>query len=340
MRHQLTTLVLGDVSKALRGEAFLTQSLKKAPHYFQASVPHQLILGEEKAVIDGKEIVFQLRGYPPDIFLVKAKIEVENVFTEKMLDLEDEIYAKSYEILKKKGGGDEFSEVYSVFRVSDYKGDPEEFLKHNNKIIGSLLKSERLELDPKEIEYTINAQIKYAKNDLAIIDWDGAFLFDPEGDFDATVELITIANLQLLRHRVLDRQLDERLERTAKLVKKPEKKFFLFNNKELAENLREVIKNRMTSLSEFQALERDIKLIGDWYSARFYDLMSKKFKLEEWRKTIKDKLESLEDIYTIVIENFTVSGKERAEWIQIVGFFILQIGWLALIVLEFFYFTR
>lgn len=339
MKYQITTLVLGEVPKALRGEAFLTQSLKKAPHYFQASVPHQLILGEEKIAIDGRGIVFQLRGYPPDIFLVKAKIDVENIFTEEILDLEDKIYAKSYEILKKRGGSEEVSEIYSVFRVSDYGGDPEEFLKHS-KVMGSLLKSERLELDPKEIEYTISAQIKYAKNDLAIIDWDGAFLFDPEGDFDSTIELITIANLQLLRHRVLDGQLDERLARTAKLVKKPEKKFFLFNNKELSENLREVIKNRMTSLSEFQALERDIKLIGDWYSARFYDLMSKKFKLEEWRKTIKDKLESLEDIYTIVIENFTVSGKERAEWIQIVGFFILQIGWLALIVLEFFYFTR
>lgn len=289
--------------------------------------------------MSGKEVVFSLRGYPPDILLIQATIDVNDIFSEEILDLEDSIYAECYRLLKKRGGSEEFSETYSVFQVSDYRGDPEQFLKHD-RIIGSLLKSERLELDPKEIEYTIAAQIKYVKNDLAIIDWDGAFVFDPEGDIASTIELLTIANLQLLRHRILDRQLDERLERTVKLVKKPTEGIFMFKNKQVAEDLREIIKNRMTSLSEFQRLERDIKLIGDWYSARFYDLVSKKFKIEEWRKTIKDKLDSLEDVYSIVIENFTVSGKERAEWVQLIAFFILQVGWLVLIILEFFYFTK
>ncbi len=339
MKYQLTTLVLGEVPKALRGQVFFTPSPKKAPHYFQTSVPHQLILGQEKTKMSGKEVVFSLRGYPPDILLIQATIDVNDIFSEEILDLEDSIYAECYRLLKKRGGSEEFSETYSVFQVSDYRGDPEQFLKHD-RIIGSLLKSERLELDPKEIEYTIAAQIKYVKNDLAIIDWDGAFVFDPEGDIASTIELLTIANLQLLRHRILDRQLDERLERTVKLVKKPTEGIFMFKNKQVAEDLREIIKNRMTSLSEFQRLERDIKLIGDWYSARFYDLVSKKFKIEEWRKTIKDKLDSLEDVYSIVIENFTVSGKERAEWVQLIAFFILQVGWLVLIILEFFYFTK
>jgi hypothetical protein len=35
-----------------------------------------------------------------------------------------------------------------------------------------------------------------------------------------------------------------------------------------------------------------------------------------------------------VLENFTVSAKHRVEWIQIIAFFFLQIGWFVLIVLE------
>ena len=97
---------------------------------------------------------------------------------------------------------------------------------------------------------------------------------------------------------------------------------------------------RMVSISELQRLERDIKLIGDWYSARFYELAATKFKIEDWRKSIRGKLESLEDTYTVVVENFTVSAKHRAEWIQIILFFILQVGWFALLVIEFLYFTR
>ncbi|MEK9194336.1 MAG: hypothetical protein AAB884_00835 [Patescibacteria group bacterium] len=340
MKHQLTTIVLGEVPKAVRGEIFPPHAVKKAPHYFEKSVPHQLALGQEKVNIGGKEIIFQLKGYPPDILLIQASLDVPNIFSSQILDLEDKIFAESYKILKDRGGSEAWSEMYSFFAVSEYETDPEHFVKEHASIIASLLKSEKFKLDEKEVEYTLQTQIKYANNDLTIVDWDGAFLFDPKGDHESSIELLVLANLQLLRHRILDRQLDERLAKTAKLTRVPSRKLFLFKNKELSEGLREVIKNRTTSISEFQVLEREIKLIGDWYSARLYDLATKKFKLAEWRISIKDKLESLEDIFSIVAENFSVSGKERVEWVQIIGFFILQIGWFLLIVLEFFYFTR
>jgi hypothetical protein len=187
-------------------------------------------------------------------------------------------------------------------------------------------------LDPKEIEYTLATQIKYAKHDLAIIDWDGAFLFDTEGDFGLAVELLTLANLQLLRHRILDRKLDERLENMADLIKEPGRNN-LFRGKKLIEEVRNSIKNRITSILAFQSLERDIKLIGDWYSARFYDLASKKFKISEWRSSIKEKLDSIEDMQSTFIENFTVSKKDRVEWLAI-------IGWLTLVILEFILLTK
>jgi len=340
MKHQLTILVLGEVTKELRGQLFQPHMVKSAPHYFGTSVPHQIVLGEEKLLINDREITFYIKGYQPDILLVQTNSEVSNVFSQEIFELENKILDQSYKILKSHGGIEEFSEIYSVFEVSGYKGEPEQFLEHA-AIIAALLKSEeKIALDKKEIEHTLSAQIKYANHDLAIIDWDGAFLFDHEGDFESTIELLTLANVQLLRHRTLDRQLDERLEKMAKLVKKPEKKFFFFKEKELIQGLKEIIKDRMASISQFHALEREIKLIGDWYSARLYDLTAKKFKIDEWRESIKDKMDSIEDVYSIVVENFSVSSKERAEWIQIIGFFILQIGWFVLIVLEFFYFTR
>ena len=102
---------------------------------------------------------------------------------------------------------------------------------------------------------------------------------------------------------------------------------------------KEVIALRTQSIAEFDILERDIKLIGDWYQARLYDLVSKKLKIGEWRQSIKDKLDSLEDIYSIVVEKFSVSKLHSLELIQIFLFFVLQAGWFALIILEFFYFT-
>lgn len=340
MKQQLTFFLLGEVEKALRGKIFKPQPAKSSPHYFETSIPSQIILGQQTRRINNQEVIFKLKGYPPDILFIETTLAVSDIFSNEIFALEEEVKKHAYEILKNSGGNEEFSENYSVFTITDYQGDPSQLVNKNREQIAVLLKSERLELDQKEIEYTLSTQIKYAKNDLTIVDWDGAFIFDPEGDVESTIELFALANLQLLRHRILDRKLDERLEATAKLIKMPLKKRFLSREKELADDLRQIIRYRTDSLKQLQTIERNVKLIGDWFSARLYDLTAKKFKIQEWRSVIKDKLDSLEDIYSIIAENFSISAQSKAEWAQIIAFFILQVGWFILIILEFNYFTR
>src|SRR3990170_260527 len=51
------------------------------------------------------------------------------------------------------------------------------------------------------VECTLEVQFKYSQNDLVIADWDGAFLFDPDGEGDEALEIFEIANYQLLRYR-------------------------------------------------------------------------------------------------------------------------------------------
>ncbi|MBN2581772.1 MAG: hypothetical protein JXL80_01800 [Planctomycetes bacterium] len=339
MTHEAVVLLLGEVSKDLRGEMFSPHVGKSAPPYYAASVPRQIAIDGVHSEINGREVTFELRGYPPDVLLIQARIVLDDVFSLGTFDVESRLLERAREILGENGGSTEFSEEYTVFIVSGYAGEPEQFLDHG-EIIASLLKSERQELAAREVEYTLQSQIKYARDDLAIVDWDGAFLFDPAGDVAQEIELLTLANLQLLRHRTLDRALDWRLARMAELVQRPEGTPLSFRPKDIERGLIETIDARTKSISELQRLDRDIKLIGDWYSARFFEATAGKFKIPDWRRSIQSKLESIEDIYSIVAENFSVSRKHRAEWIQIVVFFILQLGWFALIVLELFYFTR
>lgn len=334
MKYQLTTLVLGEVAKEMRGSIFQTKTLRSAPHYFEASVPHQVIIDEHTATVAGHEVTFSLKGYPPDILLVQTTTETRDIFTEGTFDLEEAILKRSDSILAEHGGNKKFSEAYSIFMVSGYKGEPEKFMKYAPLIAG-LLKSERTELDAKEVEYTLSTQIKYAKHDLAIIDWDGAFLFDADGSFQQTIELLTLANVQLLRHRIVDRRLDERLAHASELVKRPlPKRRFLQRDDALANEMREILHARMEVITHFQILERDIKLIGDWYPARLYELASRKFRISDWRSSLKEKLESLEDVYSVIIENFSVSARTRSERILLLAEWFVILGWFALVVVE------
>jgi hypothetical protein len=337
MRQQIITILLGEVVESLRGDVTKPPASKSAPPYTETFIPRQAVLGQEATTLQGREVIVTLKSYPPDVMLIQCIAEVENIFSREVFDIEEAMNLHASSILESRGGKAHLSEQYSIFTITNYEGEPEQFLV-NGPIIASLLKSERLDLDSREVKYTLDSQIKYAKNDLTIIDWDGAFIFDPTGEVEEDVELLTLANLQLLRHRMFDRQLDHRLTHAARMV--PPRKRSLLSNKELVEDIRDIIRTRMLSITELQRLEREIKLIGDWYSARFFNMATSKFRIDDWRKSIQSKLDSLEDAYSVVIENFTVSAKHQAEWIQIILFFMLQVGWFILIILELYQLTK
>jgi len=335
MDYKLISFVLSESRRLKKGEVLEVHPLQSAPHYFEKAVPHQYILGQEKLIINGREFVFAVKSYPPDILLVEAVVDVPDAFSEETFELRQVLIDGCQEIVKKHGGDFEMSEEYSLVVVSDYKGDPEQFISKAPQIVG-FLKSEKLPLDEEEIKHTWQTkQLKYSKDDLAITGWDGAFIFDPRGEFEADKELFQLANLQLLRYRILDQDLSERLQKTSKLIQKqPKTRVFVWSTKDLAESFREVIAVRAESLSQFEVIEREIKLIGDWYSARLYGMLSKMFHFEGWRESIKNKLDSLEDVYNIVSENFSITRHQVLELIQIILFFVLQVGWFVLIILE------
>lgn len=335
MRAKLISFVIAGATRAKKTkEAVQSPIVKSAPHYFEATVPQQFVISQERLTLRERGGVFTIKTYQPDMLLAEARFELDDIFADEVFDLKEEAINKCHELLKKNGAKDveHYSEEYSLYVTTEYQGDPEQFFKYKERI-ASLLKSEKLALNPLEIDNTLSWQLKYSKNDLVIIDWDGAFIFDPEGDIESTVELLELANLQLLRYRLLDQELDARLELVAKIFQSlPEKKraVTLFGGREVRNAIQSVIKIRATSLFGFQSLEREIKLIGDWYSARLYELAAKKFKIDEWRAQIRDKLETLEDIYSIASERFSWSP----ERIELVGWFILLIGWAIILAFD------
>ncbi|HHT9109162.1 MAG TPA: hypothetical protein ACFYEF_04235, partial [Candidatus Wunengus sp. YC63] len=102
-------------------------------------------------------------------------------------------------------------------------------------------------------------------------------------------------------------------------------------------SLREIIQIRTESIQEFAAAERNINLIGDWYSARLFDLITKKLHLEEWKTNVNKTLDALEDIYSMISENFSMSFSTTLEFIITFGWFILLVGYFSLFFLEAFY---
>ena len=302
------------------------RTMKSSPSYPDV-IPKQKIIKVEQ-----RKTRFLVKAYLPDMVVVEATSELADILSPATLEFKRRLLNACRTILRELSCSTEFDEEYSVFCISGYSGDPEVYLSLHGDRIAAFLKNEDVPLDEEEVRVTLSSSLKYGKDDITIVDWDGAFIFDAAGDFKSDIELFEIANVQLLRSRILDDELDTRLEKTLTLLRSP-KRIPLLRSRDVKRVLKEIMEIRTQSILESEAVDHNIKLIGDWYSARLYSLISKKFHIEEWTMDIKEKLQTLEDVYTMAAENFSISYRATIEFVILARWFVL----LLLYVAEFFF---
>ncbi|MEW6683132.1 MAG: hypothetical protein AB1451_09470 [Nitrospirota bacterium] len=305
---------------------------KAAPNYGDL-MPRQQMIESTPITLASRRAIRVVKTYDPGFAVAEISMDVDDLLTDPLFELHTELIDACRAALVRLGGDLTFEEEYRVYCIANYQGDPEVFLTlHGERLVG-LIKDERLPLDEEEVRATLQANIKYGKDDLIIVDWDGAILFDPQADFEANIELIEIANLQLLRLRMSDHALDRRLAHIAQMLRTTPMGS-RFRRREIRAVLREILKIRAETLLESQAAEHRIKLIGDWYAARVYALLAKKFHLEAWQTSIQQKLDAIEDVSTMVAENFSVSFHTTLDFILIGGWFLLLAGWFVYLFLD------
>src|SRR3989344_3822377 len=219
-KYQLISFILSGSKKLKSGKPLVSATEQSAPHYFSSTIPKQNIIKTITIPLNDLKINIDLKAYGNSVLLTEVRLPINDPFSDETFNLRDKLIDTLHEVAKKQGALYEFSEEYSIIVISDYDGAPEKFLVKADKMAG-FLKSEKIKLDKKEIDHTLGHQIKYADNDLIIIDWDGAFIFEPQGKAESIIELLQIANLQLLRYRILENELSEKLDLITKQVKEP-----------------------------------------------------------------------------------------------------------------------
>jgi hypothetical protein len=325
---KLVVFLFGETGMNLETSDVVGSRISKSGPTYPDVIPKQKIIKIEKRRVDSDEVGFLVKAYLPDVVVVEASLDMDDILSNTTLEFKRRLINDCRKVLGEFGCDPKFDEEYSVYCISAYSGDPEVYLSLYGDTIAAFLKNERIALDEEEVQSTLSTYLKYGKDDITIVDWDGAFIFDASGDFDSNIELFEIANLQLLKLRILDYDLDDRLEKTLRLVKTP-RKLPVIRSAEVRRVVREIIEIRTQSILESEAVERNIKLIGDWYSAKLYTLISKKFHLDSWKAEIKEKLDTLEDVYTMATENFSVSYRATIEFVILGGWFVLLLLYVA-----------
>jgi hypothetical protein len=85
---------------------------------------------------------------------------------------------------------------------------------------------------------------------------------------------------------------------------------------------------------DFERTDQNLLLIGDWYTAQLYTAIRDEFYLEEWKNSIRSKLDNLENIVETIQENFALSLETLMDRLQMVGWVLLLVGYIYLFFLD------
>src|SRR5438477_1819688 len=193
-------------------------------------------------------------------------------------------------------------EAYTVFciesplRTEDGSVlNAEHWWRANRRAVASLLTQEpdADHLSKQEADESTGRYLTYYEHDLVVVDWDAALIMDEKQNFDETLYVLELANLQLAELEAYDRILDEALERSYRdLGEQP-----LRRKGDVRRELRE-IRVDLARLSD--ELSNITKFFGDWHLARIYENISARFHLGDWHRTIDEKLKTLANLYQLL----------------------------------------
>lgn len=295
MHYEIITVVAVDVGRFFHsGKPGEVKQARSAPPY-RDMLPKYRELAHDLVTIHEKKVHVVTKFYEPDTVVVEAHAIVEDLFSDDILEFKKSMLKVCSDIARKRDHFADVYEEYSMFCVSGYK-DISHFDRHKAHIVG-LMRSEVEEMDKDVVEAALReSSLKYSSNDLVVIGWDSAVLFsDQPSEFPEIIEVLTVANIQLLQIRLLNKELESGIDNIGKLLASKKIGWLKLRN-----TLMQIISLRVRSLFELEQTKADINLLGDWYTANLYSLAAKKFHLDDKMDEIHKRLDALEDVYEMI----------------------------------------
>lgn len=201
----------------------------------------------------------------------------------------------------------DFSEEFVVFQLGETRAD---WLVENAAWVAGLVRLEPGPMGAEEVVEATRKSLSYAPNDLVVLDWAAGVVADR--DCADTIQVIEFANVQLLEFRHIDDRLDDRLDAAYKLIRPKAARRRMRDHGGALRSIREL---EIEATSLFERADSSLKLIGDQYLARVYALASSRFHLDEWQRSIRRKLETVGDVYDLLVQQ---AGVRRMEFLEIV----------------------
>jgi hypothetical protein len=181
------------------------------------------------------------------------------------------------------------------------------------------VRGDSLQLSAGECAEVLHSQISYYANDLTVIGWNAAFLYDTTAGAETSIQLLEYANSQLLEFRHYDELLTGILNRAYALL---EQKTGFLARWRLARSARNLHTTLLDVAELTERADNAIKFLSDMFAARLYKLAAAKVGVPDYKELVSRKVKMADDLYNYMVDQFNQS---RAFFLEFTVVLILLI---------------
>jgi hypothetical protein len=217
-------------------------------------------------------------------------------------------------------------EDYFIFHVREIAGSPsaDNLLFTHGDRIAQVVRGETAKLSEGEKQEILQSRISYYPNDLAVIGWNAAFIYDNEAGAETAIQLLQYANSQLLEFRHYDDLLTKELEGVYDFLDAGVGLWGRWRTAQAASKLHTVLLD-VNELTE--RADNAIKFLSDMFSARLYKLAAQKVGVPDYKDLVQEKLHTAEDLYRFMVDQFNQSRAFVLE-LMVVVILIIELIWI------------
>jgi hypothetical protein len=208
-------------------------------------------------------------------------------------------------------------EDYFVARIEslDPVTSADDLLKAERSAVAALALGESGAFSEAELDEALRQRFSFYTDDLTVVQWDAAVVYDRGESADAIEDILEFANSQLVELRTYDSLLDRELDVIYAATPARAPSLLGRGAAEQAASLRYLI---VDVLELTDRASNALKIIGDAYYARIYRAVSQRLALADWQQQIDRKVQSIGEMYQFANDQARAGRDQFLEIIVIV----------------------
>jgi hypothetical protein len=202
------------------------------------------------------------------------------------------------------------AEDYAVFeipRMGESGLDPDQLLREHAPLLAQILSSNTQPLSKQQEGEELSGRAAYYADDLTIVTWNAALVFGK--NMEDVLTVLELANVQLRELRYLDDRLDDSLQEAYEVGAEAA---------EVRPQMRRIRELMLDGQAFSESVTNAFKPFADAFLARVYALASAALGLQHYDRSVKEKLNLLNSLYSTLADEADHQKSVRLEWIVIV----------------------